>query len=72
MQRETEAGSAEHGRPPIEITVDGKAITLDDPETTPNEILRLADYEPGDTDFHDMRLLSDRLGIRARPPYSAL
>jgi lincosamide nucleotidyltransferase A/C/D/E len=30
------------------------------------------DYEPGDTDFHDMRLLSDRLGIRARPPYSPL
>ena len=30
------------------------------------------DYEPGDTDFHDMRLLSERLGIPARPPYSHL
>jgi len=34
MQRETEAASAEHGRPPIEITVDGRPITLNDPETT--------------------------------------
>jgi len=34
MQREPEAASAEHGRPPIEITVDGRPITLDDPETT--------------------------------------
>jgi len=46
MQRETDAASAEHGRPPIEITVDGRPITLDDPETTPNEILRLAGLDP--------------------------
>lgn len=46
MQRETEAASTEHGRPPIEITVDGRPITLDDPETTPNEVLRLAGLDP--------------------------
>jgi lincosamide nucleotidyltransferase A/C/D/E len=26
-------------------------------------------YEPGDTDFHDMRLLNERLGTRLLPPY---
>jgi hypothetical protein len=44
MQRETEAASAKHGS--IEITVDGRPITLDDPETTPNEVLRLAGLDP--------------------------
>lgn len=28
-------------------------------------------YEPGDTDFHDMRLLNARLGTRLLPPYDA-
>ena len=26
-------------------------------------------YTPGDTDFHDMRLLHARLGTRLLPPY---
>ena len=26
-------------------------------------------YTPGDTDFHDMRLLNARLGTRLLPPY---
>ena len=26
-------------------------------------------YEPGETDFHDMRLLNERLGTRLLPPY---
>jgi hypothetical protein len=46
MQGETEAARAESGRPPIEITVDGRPVTLDDPNTTPNEILRLAGLDP--------------------------
>jgi lincosamide nucleotidyltransferase A/C/D/E len=28
-------------------------------------------YEPGDTDFHDMRLLNARLGTRLLPPFDA-
>jgi hypothetical protein len=47
MQRETEAASPKHGS--IEITVDGRPITLDDPETTPNEVLRLAGPDPATT-----------------------
>jgi len=27
------------------------------------------DYEPGVTDFHDVRVLTERLGTAARPPY---
>jgi lincosamide nucleotidyltransferase A/C/D/E len=28
------------------------------------------DYEPGDTDFHDMRLLNERFGTRLQAPYA--
>jgi lincosamide nucleotidyltransferase A/C/D/E len=28
-------------------------------------------YEPGETDFHDMRLLNERLGTRLLPPFDA-
>lgn len=42
MQTEHEDEAREAGRrPPTEITVDGKPVTLSDPETTPNQILTL-------------------------------
>jgi hypothetical protein len=46
MQKQPDAATAEHGRPPIEITVDGRALTLEDGATTPNAILGLAGLDP--------------------------
>lgn len=46
MQREPDAAHTDQGRPPIEISVDGRPLTLEDAEATPNEILGLAGLDP--------------------------
>jgi hypothetical protein len=46
MRSQPEAIHSDHGRPPIEITVDGHSVTLEDAEVTANEILRLAGLDP--------------------------
>lgn len=46
MQTARSEGNTAQDRPPVEITVDGRSLTLDDPTTTPNEILTLAGLDP--------------------------
>ncbi len=46
MQTARSEGNAERDRSPVEITVDGRSLTLDDPTTTPNEILTFVGLDP--------------------------
>jgi hypothetical protein len=46
MQTAEQDKGKKKGRPPLEITVDGRPFTLDQPETTPNQILELAGLDP--------------------------
>jgi Multiubiquitin len=46
MQTARGEEDVEQGGPPVEITVDGRHVTLDDPTTTPNQILALAGLDP--------------------------
>jgi hypothetical protein len=46
MQTARSEGNVEWDRSPVEITIDGRPLTLDDPTRTPNEILTLVGLDP--------------------------
>lgn len=44
--REAKEVATARGKPPTEITIDGREFSLEDNESTPNELLTLAGLDP--------------------------